>query len=146
MISIFVLIIDLYYFFQISFHDLNFASIAIYFLFYLFSMQVFNPTSSPVPSVPVQRVIILEEDLEISSDFFEFFAALSPMIDTDDSLLGTYVLTACTVRYHSTHFIIVFYYFVLSIYIFLFCFVLFCFVLFCFVLFCFVYFVFISLC
>jgi len=33
------------------------------------------------------RVIILEEDLEISPDFFEYFGALSPLLDRDEHLL-----------------------------------------------------------
>jgi len=36
----------------------------------------------------IQRVIILEEDLEIAADFFSFFAAVRPMVDTDDSVLA----------------------------------------------------------
>jgi len=36
----------------------------------------------------VERVIILEEDIDISPDFFEFFLALSPMYDSDPSLLA----------------------------------------------------------
>ena len=49
--------------------------------------QVF---SQPIEvGAPVaQRVIILEEDLQIAPDFFEFFAAVTPFIDTDDTLLG----------------------------------------------------------
>jgi hypothetical protein len=35
-----------------------------------------------------KRVIILEEDLQISSDFFEFFAAIAPLLDTDDTPLA----------------------------------------------------------
>lgn len=35
----------------------------------------------------IQRVIILEEDLQISPDFFEFFAATAPILDEDKSLL-----------------------------------------------------------
>ena len=48
--------------------------------------QVFNPP----PDIPdtARRVIILEEDLQIAPDFFEYFAALVEMIDTDDQLLG----------------------------------------------------------
>jgi hypothetical protein len=49
--------------------------------------QVFGGQLSPdLP--PAKRVIILEEDLKIASDFFEFFAAVTPMIDHDTSLLG----------------------------------------------------------
>jgi hypothetical protein len=35
-----------------------------------------------------KRVIILEEDLQISSDFFEFFVAITPLLDSDDTLLA----------------------------------------------------------
>ncbi len=35
----------------------------------------------------VNRVIILEEDLEIAPDFFEYFAATSPLLDNDPTLL-----------------------------------------------------------
>jgi alpha-1,3-mannosyl-glycoprotein beta-1,2-N-acetylglucosaminyltransferase len=35
-----------------------------------------------------QRVIVLEEDLQIAPDFFEFFAATQSFLDTDDSLLA----------------------------------------------------------
>jgi alpha-1,3-mannosyl-glycoprotein beta-1,2-N-acetylglucosaminyltransferase len=36
----------------------------------------------------VNRVIILEEDIEIAPDFYEFFAAVAPMLDTDSTLLA----------------------------------------------------------
>ena len=35
-----------------------------------------------------QRVIILEEDLHISPDFFTYFQAMAPILDTDSSLLA----------------------------------------------------------
>lgn len=35
-----------------------------------------------------QRVIILEEDLMIAPDFFEYFASLVRILDSDSSLLG----------------------------------------------------------
>jgi alpha-1,3-mannosyl-glycoprotein beta-1,2-N-acetylglucosaminyltransferase len=35
----------------------------------------------------IKRVVILEEDLEISPDFFEYFGALAPILDRDDKLL-----------------------------------------------------------
>lgn len=41
----------------------------------------------------VNRVIILEEDLEIAPDFFEYFAATSPLLDSDPTLLTVYALT-----------------------------------------------------
>ena len=41
----------------------------------------------------VNRVIILEEDLEIAPDFFEYFAATSPLLDADPTLLTVYALT-----------------------------------------------------
>eukprot|EP01041_Mallomonas_annulata_P010838 gene10838-22620_t len=52
--------------------------------------HVFDTTTSPISSsLPrTNRVIILEEDLEIAPDFFEMFAALAPMLDTDESLLA----------------------------------------------------------
>ena len=58
--------------------------------------QVFHlvqdPDLSPSSLLPVsaQRVIILEEDLQIAPDFFEYFASFVTAIDTDESLLGTY--------------------------------------------------------
>lgn len=36
----------------------------------------------------VQRVIILEEDLQIAPDFFEFFAAAMPLLDEDSNLMA----------------------------------------------------------
>ena len=39
-------------------------------------------------SKPVKRVIILEEDLEISPDFFEYFGAVMKLVDEDGSLLA----------------------------------------------------------
>jgi alpha-1,3-mannosyl-glycoprotein beta-1,2-N-acetylglucosaminyltransferase len=39
-------------------------------------------------STIVKRVIILEEDLQISPDFFEFFASTINILDEDPSLLG----------------------------------------------------------
>jgi len=41
----------------------------------------------PKLDVPVGRVIILEEDLEIAPDFFEFFGAMAPLVDSDPTLL-----------------------------------------------------------
>jgi alpha-1,3-mannosyl-glycoprotein beta-1,2-N-acetylglucosaminyltransferase len=35
-----------------------------------------------------QRVIILEEDLHIAPDFFEYFRAMAPLLDSDNSLLA----------------------------------------------------------
>jgi alpha-1,3-mannosyl-glycoprotein beta-1,2-N-acetylglucosaminyltransferase len=35
-----------------------------------------------------QRVIILEEDLHIAPDFFEYFRAMAPLLDSDPSLLA----------------------------------------------------------
>ncbi len=34
------------------------------------------------------RVIILEDDLEIAVDFFDYFSAMEPLLDTDESLLA----------------------------------------------------------
>ena len=39
-------------------------------------------------SIPIKRVIILEEDLEIASDFFEYFGAVMNYVDNDKSLLA----------------------------------------------------------
>lgn len=36
----------------------------------------------------IERVIILEEDIEIAPDFFEFFSSIKTMVDEDVSLLG----------------------------------------------------------
>lgn len=38
--------------------------------------------------VTLRRVIILEEDIEIAPDFFEFFTAVAPMLDSDPTLLA----------------------------------------------------------
>lgn len=38
--------------------------------------------------VKPQRVIILEEDLHIAPDFFDYFAATAPLLDTDSTLLA----------------------------------------------------------
>ena len=35
-----------------------------------------------------QHVIILEDDLEIAPDFFDYFSATEPILDTDETLLG----------------------------------------------------------
>lgn len=40
-------------------------------------------------TAPCRRVIILEEDLEVASDFFVYFRALERLLDEDASLLGT---------------------------------------------------------
>ena len=37
---------------------------------------------------PPRRVIVLEEDLQIAPDFFEFFAAVAPLVDRDPSVLA----------------------------------------------------------
>jgi alpha-1,3-mannosyl-glycoprotein beta-1,2-N-acetylglucosaminyltransferase len=39
-------------------------------------------------SLPAQRVIILEEDLQIAPDFFEYFAATKDLLDNDPTLLA----------------------------------------------------------
>jgi hypothetical protein len=38
--------------------------------------------------VSVRRVIILEEDIEVAPDFFEFFGAVAPLLEADKSLLA----------------------------------------------------------
>lgn len=35
---------------------------------------------------PPRRVIVLEEDLQIAPDFFEFFAAVAPLVDSDPTV------------------------------------------------------------
>jgi alpha-1,3-mannosyl-glycoprotein beta-1,2-N-acetylglucosaminyltransferase len=52
--------------------------------------QVFLEPSTwyPLPKIPIARVIILEEDLEIASDFFSYFLAVAPLLDKDPSLLA----------------------------------------------------------
>lgn len=42
---------------------------------------------SPGDSQLVENVIILEEDLQIAPDFFEYFAATKPLLDQEDTLL-----------------------------------------------------------
>ena len=37
----------------------------------------------------IERVIILEEDLLIANDFFEYFAATMTLLDEDESLMGS---------------------------------------------------------
>jgi alpha-1,3-mannosyl-glycoprotein beta-1,2-N-acetylglucosaminyltransferase len=39
-------------------------------------------------SVLPQRVIILEEDLHVAPDFFDYFAAMAPILDADTTLLA----------------------------------------------------------
>ncbi|CAN0542781.1 unnamed protein product, partial [Ectocarpus sp. 12 AP-2014] len=34
------------------------------------------------------KVIILEEDLEIAPDFFEYFSAMAPLLDSDETLMA----------------------------------------------------------
>jgi alpha-1,3-mannosyl-glycoprotein beta-1,2-N-acetylglucosaminyltransferase len=51
--------------------------------------QVFsNQAQAPGKSVLPQRVIILEEDLHTAEDFFEYFAAMAPILDKDFTLLA----------------------------------------------------------
>ena len=38
-------------------------------------------------NISVKRVIILEEDLEIAPDFYEYFGAMAPLLDRDEHLL-----------------------------------------------------------
>jgi alpha-1,3-mannosyl-glycoprotein beta-1,2-N-acetylglucosaminyltransferase len=45
--------------------------------------------NGPLPlTVPPQRVIILEEDIHISPDFFNYFQAMAPLLDADTNLLA----------------------------------------------------------
>ncbi|CAM9974433.1 unnamed protein product [Ectocarpus sp. 4 AP-2014] len=39
-------------------------------------------------SAAVDKVIILEEDLEIAPDFFEYFSAMAPLLDSDETLMA----------------------------------------------------------
>ena len=43
-------------------------------------------------------MIILEEDVEVAVDFFELFAALAPMLDNDDTLLGNLTQLASSLK------------------------------------------------
>ena len=49
--------------------------------------QAFHPPEALKLSSEVKRVLILEEDLIIAPDFFEYFTAISPLLDRDDTLL-----------------------------------------------------------
>jgi alpha-1,3-mannosyl-glycoprotein beta-1,2-N-acetylglucosaminyltransferase len=48
---------------------------------------VFNHGPSHGIAGPIHRVLILEEDLEIAPDFYSYFTAVAPMLDSDASLL-----------------------------------------------------------
>ena len=48
--------------------------------------RVFSGRETALPA-KVQRVIILEEDLKIAPDFFNFFASMVRFVDTDPTLL-----------------------------------------------------------
>ena len=51
-------------------------------------LYIESVTSAPPPASPsINRVIILEEDLEIANDFYEYFGALSSLLDRDMQLL-----------------------------------------------------------
>ena len=50
--------------------------------------QVFEGYSEIGLTSAPARVIILEEDLEIAVDFYSYFAAVAPMVDTDETLLA----------------------------------------------------------
>jgi len=50
---------------------------------------VFDGAASAVDhAVPPQRVIILEEDLHTAEDFFDYFAAMTPILESDRTLLA----------------------------------------------------------
>lgn len=51
--------------------------------------QVFdgNAQASKTARLP-QRVLILEEDIHIAPDFFDYFTAMAPILDTDNTLLA----------------------------------------------------------
>jgi alpha-1,3-mannosyl-glycoprotein beta-1,2-N-acetylglucosaminyltransferase len=57
--------------------------------------RLFGETSAPPPQYPAsangkvpQRVVILEEDLHVAPDFFDYFSATATWLDTDPSLLA----------------------------------------------------------
>ncbi|GAX13576.1 alpha-1,3-mannosyl-glycoprotein beta-1,2-N-acetylglucosaminyltransferase [Fistulifera solaris] len=51
--------------------------------------QVFsNRAQAPGKSISPKRVIILEEDLHTAEDFFDYFAAMAPILDRDFTLLA----------------------------------------------------------
>lgn len=50
--------------------------------------QVFERYADIGLSSAPARVIILEEDLEIAADFYAYFAAVAPLVDTDKTLLA----------------------------------------------------------
>jgi alpha-1,3-mannosyl-glycoprotein beta-1,2-N-acetylglucosaminyltransferase len=47
-----------------------------------------NPFPNPNHSTAIDRLIIVEEDLEIASDFYEYFAAMVPMLDHDNQIFA----------------------------------------------------------
>lgn len=51
--------------------------------------QIFsNQAVAPGKHISPQRVIILEEDLHTADDFFDYFAAMAPILDADPTLLA----------------------------------------------------------
>ena len=51
--------------------------------------QVFDGNAVAAKTAPLpQRVLILEEDLHIAPDFFDYFAAMAPFLEADNSLLA----------------------------------------------------------
>ena len=49
-----------------------------------FSGNAYHNNDYPLP----RRVIILEEDIHVAPDFFDFFKATAPLLDTDSTLMG----------------------------------------------------------
>jgi alpha-1,3-mannosyl-glycoprotein beta-1,2-N-acetylglucosaminyltransferase len=45
-------------------------------------------TANVPPMPPAKRVLILEEDLHVAVDFFDYFTALAPLLDRDATLLA----------------------------------------------------------
>jgi alpha-1,3-mannosyl-glycoprotein beta-1,2-N-acetylglucosaminyltransferase len=54
----------------------------------VFAGLAMAPSQHQHPAVQPQRVLILEEDLHISPDFFDYFRALAPVLDKDATLLA----------------------------------------------------------
>ena len=54
----------------------------------LFSVPIRLEELQRLSAAPPNRIVILEEDLQIATDFFEFFEAVTPLIDSDNTLLA----------------------------------------------------------
>lgn len=49
--------------------------------------RIFSGKANPTHGKP-DRILILEEDLHISPDFFDYFGAMAPLLDSDESILA----------------------------------------------------------